>query len=99
KLPAFRRIDPMQPDALPSNFQCVAVDHAGDACQTIGMGLGDGKKGEQKESEKKAHRANLSWNTLQDIGGRSCREHPSLVKRCRYAAFAARISSVSSSAR
>jgi hypothetical protein len=45
KLPAFRGIDPMQPDPLPSDFQCVAVDHAGNACQTIGMGLGDGKKG------------------------------------------------------
>lgn len=57
KLPAFRRIDPMQPDALPSDFQCVAVDHAGNAGQTIGMGLGDGKQGEQKEGEKRAHRA------------------------------------------
>ncbi len=47
-LPAFWGIDPMQPDALPSDFQCVAVDHAGNAGQTIGMGLGDGNKGEQK---------------------------------------------------
>ncbi len=54
KLPAFRDIDPMQPDALPSDFQFVAVDHAGNAGQEIGIGVGGGKKGEQKESEKSA---------------------------------------------
>jgi len=55
KLPAFRGIDPMQLDVLPSDFQCVAVDHAGNAGQEIGIGVGGGKKGEQKEGEKSAH--------------------------------------------
>jgi hypothetical protein len=44
----------MQPDALPTNFQCIAVDHAGNAGQAIGMGLRDVDKREQEEGEKSA---------------------------------------------
>lgn len=60
-LSAFRGIDPMQPDALSTNFQCIAVDHAGNAGQAIGMGLRGGNKREQKEGEQQAQRANQSF--------------------------------------
>lgn len=51
KLPAFRSIDLMQPDALPTNFQCITVGHAGNASQAIGVGLRGGNKRKQKEGE------------------------------------------------
>ena len=51
KLPTFRGINPMQPDALSPDFQCIAVDHAGNASQAIGMGLRGGNKRKQKEGE------------------------------------------------
>ena len=41
----------MQPDALPTNFQCITVGHAGNASQAIGVGLRGGNKRKQKEGE------------------------------------------------
>ena len=50
-LSAFRCIDPMQPDALSTDFQSIAIDDTGNAGQPIGMCLWDGSKPEQKEAE------------------------------------------------
>ena len=59
-LSAFRGTDPMQPDALSTNFQCIAVDHAGNAGQAIGMACGAAtNENRRRASIKRIGRTNL----------------------------------------
>ena len=51
KLPTFGCVNPMQSDALPTDFQSIAINDTGNAGQPIGMCLWDGSKPEQKEAE------------------------------------------------